>query len=1027
MTPCLPLDPCDSGIRREEGERVSDELSDGPGVRGWQIPIGNESAITAEGSQIQRSEPRYRGRSARLRVASQLSVIRLEVATRSGHTQHLASCITQAQQGFALVTRETGGVTGPDRVVTTSGQLARGGFADSQAAGDALRRLGLDDHPDIVPALAESADPDAALTGLARLADAAGDRDQLLSLLRSDEDFRARLLGVLGVSTALGDHMARHPEHWRLLADGDLASSRPSRLGLARTLSAAVGEATGRPARDALRVAYRGCLLTLAARDVCGELAVDDVAGELADLAEATLGTALDIAKREHPTDSRLAVIGMGKCGGRELNYVSDVDVVFVADPADVGATTLAQTLMRICSEVTSEGTIWPVDAALRPEGKSGPLVRTLASHESYYQRWAKTWEFQALLKARPVAGDADLGREYVATLRPLVWSAAQREGFVTDVQAMRRRVLDNLPVVEVEREVKLGPGGLRDVEFAVHLLQLVHGRSDDSLRSPTTLVALESLATGGYVGREDAAQLAAAYRFLRTVEHRLQLHQLRRTHLLPTGEAELRRLARATGHRDVESWRREYDGHTRLVGQLHEKLFYRPLLDAVARLPAEEARLTPEAAAQRLEALGFADPAAALRHLEALTRGVSRRAAIQRTLLPVMLGWFADAADPDAGLLAFRQVSDALGSTPWYLRVLRDEGATAERLARLLATSRYVADPLARAPEAVAMLSRDDELAPRPAAALTAEVLAAVRRNDDWENAVAVARGLRRRELLRIASADLLGLADLDVVGTALSDVAAATLEAALQNAVQKIETERRGPVGVRVAVIGMGRLGGAEQGYGSDADVMFVYEPADEGDAPQSEERVHTQAAHDIANEMRRLLALPAPDPPLVVDADLRPEGKQGPLVRSLASYAEYYRRWGAVWERQALLRARPVAGDADLGARFVAAVEEVRYPVEGIDETTAREIRRIKARMEAERLPRGADPGLHTKLGRGGLSVVGWEIRLPPNPGRAALSDVEWTIQLLQLRNAGRLTDLRTAATLPAIDAARRHGLL
>jgi [glutamine synthetase] adenylyltransferase / [glutamine synthetase]-adenylyl-L-tyrosine phosphorylase len=868
-------------------------------------------------------------------------------------------------------------VTVPDRMSTVTARLAHDSFA---------------------------ADPDLAASSLQRLLDAAQDRQDLAAAIGRDQAFRDRLTAVLGASAALGEHLARHPDQWHSLADQAAATSRPTRLGLREALATAVGDATGRTAYDALRVAYRRCLLTLAARDLTASVEVDEVAAELADLAEATLGVALDIARREHPTDSRLAVIGMGKAGGRELNYVSDVDVVFVAEPADAGATALAAAVMRICSETTSEGAIWPVDAGLRPEGKSGPLVRTLASHEAYYERWAKTWEFQALLKARPVAGDAELGGAYLDAVSPLVWTAAQRDGFVADVQAMRRRVLEHVPAADVDREVKLGPGGLRDVEFAVQLLQLVHGRGDASLRSPTTLVALEALAKGGYVGREDAARLAAAYRFLRTVEHRLQLVQLRRTHLLPTDERELRRLARAMGYRDVESWRRDHDGHTREVRRLHEKLFYRPLLDAVARLPAEQATLTSEAATERLEALGFGDPAAALRHLEALTRGVSRRASIQRTLLPVMLGWFADAADPDAGLLAFRQVSDALGSTPWYLRVLRDEGATAERLARLLATSRYVADLLARAPEAIAMLGRDDELTPRPGAPLTAEVLAAVRRNDDWENAVAAARGLRRRELVRIACADLLGLADLEQVGHALSDVAAVTLEAALQTAMQKIEAERRQPIDVRLAIVGMGRLGGAEQGYGSDADVMFLYEPVAGDDSP-----VHTQIAHDIANEMRRLLALPAPDPPLVVDADLRPEGRQGPLVRSLASYVEYYRRWGAVWERQALLRARPLAGDADLALRFVAEIEPVRYPADGIDAATAKEIRRIKARMEAERLPRGADPGLHTKLGRGGLS------------------DVEWTIQLLQLRHAGSIAELRTPSTLPAIEVARRHGLM
>jgi len=371
---------------------------------------------------------------------------------------------------------------------------------------------------------------------------------------------------------------------------------------------------------------------------------------------------------------------------------------------------------------------------------------------------------------------------------------------------------------------------------------------------------------------------------------------------------------------------------------------------------------------------------------------------------LPVMLGWFADAADPDAGLLAFRQVSDALGSTPWYLRVLRDEGATAERLARLLATSRFVADLLARAPEAVALLGHDDDIRPRPAQALKDELVAAVRRNDDWENAVAVARGVRRRELLRIACSDLLGLLDVEAVGAALSDAAAATLEAALVTATRKIEAERRAPAPVTMALIGMGRLGGGEQGYGSDADVLFVYEPVSGDDSPE-----HTQAAHDIANEMRRLLALPAPDPPLVVDADLRPEGRQGPLVRSLSSYGEYYRRWSSVWESQALLRARPIAGDHDLGRRFVDIIEPLRYPPDGLAPSALTEIRRLKSRMEAERLPRGVDPSLHTKLGRGGLS------------------DVEWAVQLIQLRYGGAEPRLRTTATLPALTTAAALGHL
>jgi glutamate-ammonia-ligase adenylyltransferase len=775
----------------------------------------------------------------------------------------------------------------------------------------------------------------------------------------------------------------------------------------------------GQEVVGALRVAYRRRLLVLAALDLAGEIEVDEVMAELADLAAATLSAGLAVARASLPAGAapcRLAVIGMGKCGGAELNYVSDVDVIFVAEPAEPAgsgaesaavrtATTLASELVRVCGQAA-----WPVDCALRPEGRVGPLVRTLASHQAYYLRWARTWEFQALVKARPVAGDLDLGRSYVDTLAPLVWSASEREHFVEDVQEMRRRVTETLPAEMADREIKLGAGGLRDVEFAVQLLQLVHGRADESLRGRSTLAALAALAGGGYVGREDGDTLAASYRFLRVAEHRLQLQRLRRTHLIPSEPAGLRWLARAMGYRPdqrgdaVEVFAAERSLHAREVRRLHEKLFYRPLLNAVSRVPSEQLRLTPEAARRRLTALGFADPDGALRHLSALTAGVSRRAAIQRALLPVMLESFADAPDPDAGLLAYRQVSEALGQTPWYLRLLRDTGQVADRLTALLGSSRYVADLLARAPEALALLGSDEELRPRPGEALLTSFRAVAERTEDPQAAVTAARGLRRHELLRIASADLLGRLDVPDTGRALTDVTAATLAAGLDVAIRSVCAARGGVLPTRLAVIAMGRLGGAELGYGSDADVLFVHQPE-----PGAEEREATGAAHAVAEELRRLLALPAPDPALLVDADLRPEGRSGPLVRSLASYAAYYRRWSSFWEAQALLRAAPVAGDPEVAAAFLSIADPVRYPAGGLPAEAVTEIRRLKARVDGERLPRGADPATHTKLGRGGLA------------------DVEWTVQLLQLRHGAGLPALRMPGTLTALAAARDAGLL
>jgi len=1183
--------------------------------------------------------------------------------------------------------------------------LARRGFVDPGAAAErlasaALGELGRD--PLVLDALSRCADPDLALATLSRLLEASFDPETLRGTLASSKPLRDRLLGVLGVSAALGDYVVRHPDSWHVIEEFEVEDLTPDSEQFRALMLGAVGAVdmpgvggaadsgevlpvaslTGIAAEDALRIAYRRALLAITARDVAASADFSTVTADLADLAGATLEAALAIARAEDPAAAaccRLAVIGMGKCGARELNYVSDVDVIFVAEPVrpDPGgggerggsargagdggdgasrpaasestsggptvagavvvddaealraATRLASRMMWLCSDSTAEGSIWQVDAGLRPEGKSGPLVRTLGSHAAYYQRWAKTWEFQALLKARPVAGDAALGAAYIAMTSPMVWTAAGRDRFVNDVQAMRRRVVDHATdslrrapgSAGVDRELKLGPGGLRDVEFAVQLLQLVHGRGDETLRVQSTLDALEALAKGGYVGREDAAHLADAYRFLRTLEHRIQLFRLERTHLMPDDPAALRRIGRSMGWTTdpagqlSKAWR----AHAREVRRLHEKLFYRPLLAAVARLDETSAavpsavgpspRLSPGSARARLAALGYADPAGALANIEALTTGVSRRAAIQRTLLPVMLGWFADAPDPDAGLLAFRRVSDALGSTPWYLRSLRDEGEAAWRLARVLSSGGYVPDLLLRDPEAVTLLGETSALAPRDRGAIEAEMMAVVCRATSVEQAVTAVRGVRRKELFRIVAADLLGLlgegsaggeegvgggrvdgiggssrggssssgssgigsgagtgrgiagaigatafgggsavaahggavvdgggggvadrsatvvdgggggiaahgsgavaggdgraaahdaavvggggavaarsgavvdggdeigtgggvglggggaavrgatvvgagsaaggaaivgggggvaarggavvgggdgigmgpggsgsADpLDVLGRALTDVTAATIEAALA-AVIAFRTAGNSanpcaalgePLPTRLAVVAMGRFGGGEMGYGSDADVMFVHEPAEGADEQQA-----TALAFELANELRRLLQAPTTDPPLVIDADLRPEGRQGPLVRSLASYAEYYKRWSRVWESQALLRAKPIAGAKSVGERFVELIEPLRYPATGLPEADVMEIRRIKARMEAERLPRGADRVLHTKLGPGGLS------------------DVEWVAQLLQLRYGAQVPGLRVTGTRAVLAAASAAGLI
>jgi glutamate-ammonia-ligase adenylyltransferase len=949
------------------------------------------------------------------------------------------------------------------RATTAGGQLARLGFADPGRAERLLQDPALtgfadplDDvfHDGLPDALSAAADPDQALLGLVRLLEALHDRAarararivpengrpvpdrdwsqsgsalaeaemdesaDLLVALRRPGPARDRLVAVLGGSIALVDHLVRHPDHWRCVAD----AAPPTAAGLRTSLVAAVapeqrGDVT---AYDALRVAYRRELLAVAALDLTASDPVGYMpaaAEQLAWLAEAALEAGLAIAREEYgegADDARLAVIGMGKTGGGELNYVSDVDVVFVAEPSEgvaeeraiAVATSLATATMKACSATTGEGALWPVDAALRPEGKAGPLVRTVASHRTYYQRWAKTWEFQALLKAWVSAGDLEVGRAYKEAVAPLVWDAAGRDHFVEDVQAMRRRVEQHVPVAEADRQLKLGRGGLRDVEFAVQLLQLVHGRGDPALRSATTLEGLSALAKGGYVGREDALTFGEAYRLLRTLEHRIQLYRLRRTHLMPTGEADLRRLGRAIGLR-VNSAKEVAElraSRSREVRRIHERLFYRPLLNAAARLTSADTSLTPEAARARLAALGFGDPAGAMRHLQALTAGVTRRATIQRTLLPVMLGWFADEADPDAGLLAFRRVSEELGTIHWYLKMLRDEGSSAERLARTLGRSRYAADLLVRSPESVAVLGEPGGLTPRTQEQLRLTFGSAAGRRADADAAMAAVMSLRRHELLRIAIADMSHEIDLAGVGRALSDLTSAVLHVALEIALRKVEDQVGVPLGTAMAAVGMGSLGGGEMGYASDADAIFVHRATGEVSDDEAQRR-----AVLVVQEVRRLFGPASVNPQLTLDNDLRPEGKAGSLVRSLAAYATYYQRWAATWEFQALLRACPVGGDPDLGQAFMDIVEPVRYPRDGLTPAQVRDIRLMKARVEAERLPRGGDKRSHLKLGLGGLT------------------DVEWTVQLVQLQHSAAEPALRTTNTMAGLQAAEAAGHL
>ena len=719
-------------------------------------------------------------------------------------------------------------------------------------------------------------------------------------------------------------------------------------------------------------------MLRIAARDLLGIDGLIAVGQQLADLADEVLREACRLAG----ADTSLAVIGMGKLGGSELNYASDIDVMFVGEPA--AGEGVARSVMEIARSC------FRVDADLRPEGRDGPLVRSLEAYGAYWDRWAHTWEFQALIKARAVAGAAELGAAFTANARHALWDREFSADDLRAVRVMKARAEGQLARKGLaDRELKRGRGGIRDIEFAVQLLQLVHGGADPGLRSPTTLDALAELAGGGYIEPHDGGALEDAYKFLRTVEHRLQLVDEQQVHSVPADDGARTRIARVMGYRDtrdvsaLEQFDDELRRHQATVRTIHERVFFRPLLDTLVGSNARGA-LTAEVAEARLAAFGFTDADRTRQAVRELTRGLTRWSRLMRQMLPLLLSWLADSPDPDLGMLGLRRLTTGKQRSTELATAFRESPEAARRLCMLLGTSALLGNALEHNPDLIPGLGDEECLGTRGRDELVDAAQTALEwRGDAKERQPGLLR-LKTRELVRVGARDILELAgedDVESTATELTSLAEATVEAALSTIAPSVP----------FAVIAMGRFGGGELSYASDLDLVFVYD----GSSP-----AHFAEAEGAAEALVRFLKGTTPATRIYdVDVDLRPEGKDGTLARSLEGFDAYYTRWAQTWERQALLKARPVAGDPELGRRFLDVIEPHLW--KGVNGDEAREIRRMKARIERERIPAGEDPQFHLKLGRG------------------SLSDIEFTAQLLQLQHGVRATG--TMAALRALESA------
>lgn len=858
------------------------------------------------------------------------------------------------------------------------------------------------------------------------------------------------LVQLLGGSPYLSDVLIRQGELWsELFLEQIGIEQKTASDHLGELAPWFEGETSFEDFARALRRHKRREYLRIGARDLLPQVDVEVTMRELTALADAALEAAYRFARKEVEKDFGLlrlpesganngfVILGMGKLGGEELNFSSDIDIVFLYEEDEGESeggvkgrasprrffTALAERITRLMGEVSEDGFVFRTDLRLRPLGRHGPLVQSVSSALLYYESWGQCWERAALIKARPVAGEKELGLKFLREIEPFIYRRYLDYTTVEELRHTKARIeKELLSLEEKERNVKLGRGGIREIEFFVQTLQLVNGGYDPRIRERNTLRALSVLARSGYIPSSEEARLKSAYCFLRDVEHKIQMVREAHAHSIPRDEGEERALARRLGYRpengisERELFWRDYRSHTASVREAFDRLFYGAQREIPSDFEATWNDLDREDVIVReLRRLGFSDPERAYRHLLAIRDGErysppsARRLRVMRILGPALMAELLRCSSPERALFNFAEFSHRVGARTGFLSLLAENPKTLSLLITFFAESQVLTDLLLKRPELLDSLIRVDLSQPRKGRAqMLGEILGDFE-DRDLEQRLNRLRRYRAEEFIRIGLHDLGGALGLEEVQAQLSDLAEACLEAALKLAFEEMNKSYGGLEG-RFSILGLGKFGGREIDYNSDLDLIFIYDAREE--ARSAGARLDSVGAHEYYVRLGQKLItfLSAPTEEGIgykIDMRLRPSGRFGPLVSSLEAFRHYHRKSAELWERQALIKARFVAGDPTLGeeAEETAAASAYRG---GLSGEGLKEIHHLRMRMERE-LGREDASQFNLKKGKGGIV------------------DIEFIAQMLQLAHGYRHPGLRKTGTLQALAALRDHGII